>query len=671
MRRWLRILGSSLVGLCLAILLSTWPVVAQQDSFLPVLKQSPLEFPEKSPTKAPIETKPLKNPDELQSFMDSLLDEELKNAAAPGVVISVVKDGEIFWAKGYGYADIEKKAPVIADKTLFRVASLSKLFTITGAMQLYQKGLIDLNDDVSQYLDFQLDNPHSAPVTFAQMMTHTDGSTKRRIGLAARTEAELEPLANHLPDHMPAIFWPPGDLYSYSSYSIALLGYLIEKVANTPFISYIDQNILQPLDMKRSTFRQPPPPELANDLAVGYQKQGNHFEPVPYLYLNIYPGGGFQATATDMAHFMIAHLQLGRYQDQRILEPDIARLMHVTQFTHYPNLPGTSYGFRERLVNNIRTIGHLGSLRGYSSSMTLVPESNVGIFIASNSFSGVHGKIISQFFDRYFPASETSPETLTPESVQEKVDLSKYTGYYRDVEYPRETAAKLAGLFKQIQIIENDQNGLTIQTPNLLFRGKSPPRRLVPVDVPLFRRVGDNALTAFGEDGNGNMFAFNPLYPKLGAYVRVAWYETPWVQLGWLGLCVIFFLSACIAWLIRPFWQRLRGKSFKVTKEKDWPLKMAGFVGLLNLIFLISLPLSLWLIGVWKLAYGVPTIILTLLCLPIVSTALTLILAITTIIIWSQGRCKISRRLHYSFVTLAALLFIFLLNYWNLLGFQF
>lgn len=670
MRRWLNVVKNSLVVpliICIVILLSNGVLIAQSKWEVPVLKQPPLQLLEKSESQVEANPEALNDPRDLENLIDSIVAGELDKSETPGVVISVVKDGKIFFAKGYGYADIDQKTPVDADRTLFRVASLSKLLTITGAMQLYQRGLIEINDDVSQYLDFALDNPYSAPVTFGQIMTHTDGTTKRRLGLAARTEAELEPLGKHLPDHLPEIFWPPGELYSYSSYSIALLGYLVERVANTPFIEYIEQNILQPLDMQRSTFRQPPPPSLRDDLAVGYQKQGNKFQPVPYLYLNIYPGASFQTTAIDMAHFMITHLQLGRYQDQRILDPEVAKLMHVTHFTNYPGLPGTSYGFREQFINNIRTIGHLGSLRGYSSSLNLLPEQNIGIFVASNSFTGIHGQILRQFFDRYFPVVEDS--TVPP--VPKNLDLSKFTGYYRDLEYPRNTLAKLSGVFKYIQVVENQDQGLTIHTPNLFFVSKIPSKHLVPIDGHLFRRVEDNALTAFQEGTKGKIFSFNPLFPKIGGYVKIAWYENILVQVALVGFCCLFFLTSSIAWLIRPLIQRLRDKKFHSHKQLGWALITAGLVGLFNLIFFIGLPLYLWLIGPWKLAYGVPAIAIAFLCLPLVSTTLTIILLITTLFTWIQGSWNLGQRLHYSLVTLASLFFIVFLIYWNLLGFQF
>ncbi|MCA1993245.1 MAG: beta-lactamase family protein, partial [Coleofasciculus sp. S288] len=187
--------------LLLAILffsLSSLPSLAQNksnevapsfpDIFPKILDSQPQQTTETGLPIPPSPTAPgLNNPQEFEAFVDNFFNEEMSKTHVPGAVISVVKDGKLFFAKGYGYANLEKKIPVEADKTLFRVASLSKLFTATAAMQLYERGQLDLDADVSKYLDFKLENPFSEPVTPATMMLHTDGTTVRRIGLAART----------------------------------------------------------------------------------------------------------------------------------------------------------------------------------------------------------------------------------------------------------------------------------------------------------------------------------------------------------------------------------------------------------------------------------------------------------------------------------------------------
>ncbi|MEW5856905.1 MAG: serine hydrolase domain-containing protein, partial [Cyanobacteriota bacterium] len=465
---------------------------------------------------------------------------------------------------------------------------------------------------------------------------------------------------------------PPGELYSYSSHSTTLLGYVVEKVSGIPFIEYIDKNIFQPLEMHRSTFVQPLPPTLADNLAVGYQYRSGNFKPVPFLYLNIAPAAAMSTTATDMANFMIAHLLRGRYENSRILEEDTVRLMHKTHFAHHPKLPGTSYSFRERLENNIRMIGHLGSLRGYSSSLTLMPDQNIGIFIASNSFSGIHGKLLSQLLDRYFPAPKApapKPLALTDEQ------LERFTGTYRDVEYPRATFLKPAGMFEHINIKKGDNGTLVIQTPGLFFLKNPQNIKLIPVGPQLFQRANGDALTAFGKAIKDNSdeikFAFNPLWPKIGAYERVPWYETAWVQLGLLGFCVLVFLSAFFIWPIRPLIRGLQGKNFQLERQHSRAWLIAGAVGTIYLVFLIGFPLSLWLYGAWKLAYGLPGFAIAFLSLPLIATALTLALPVFTVQAWKNKYWSVMARSHYSLITLAALVFIPFLTYWNLLGFQF
>ncbi|WP_081942729.1 serine hydrolase [Myxosarcina sp. GI1] len=610
------------------------------------------------------------NPQEFANFVNDFFQQQLSETKIPGAAIAVVKDGEIFFSNGYGYANLEQKIPVDADKTLFRVASLSKLFTATSAMQLYERGALDLNENIDRYLpDWQLENPYSESVTPARMMMHTDGTTQRLIGLGARTKAQMQPLAEYLPKYMPAINYPPGKFYSYSNHSIALLGYLVEQISGMPFVNYVDKNIFQPLEMRQSSFEQPPVAELPDNFATGYQIQKGKAKAVPYLYLNIAPAAALMTTATDMAHFMLAHLQQGSYRERQILNPETVEMMHQTHYQIHPKLPGTGYSFRERLINNKRAIGHLGSLRGYSSSLTLIPEENIGIFIACNSFSNVHGEFITRFFDRYFPGSNTNNSDKTEVPPEQ---LERYTGTYRDMEYPRFTIGKITGVAKEIKVTTQDNGTLLVKTPPLLFRSQVENVELTPTSEPgLFYRDRDNAYVFFVADDSGNVtHVSNPLYPKIGTYQRMPWYETITVQLGILIFCAIFFLTAIVAGIIRPL-LRILSKRTVHTPKLTWVRTLAGAIALLNLVFLIGLPLYLWLWGPWKLAYGVPPVAVGLLGLPILSAVLTLILFVSILVVWRKNYWSWQERSHYSLVTIAAISFIPLLAYWNLLCWQF
>lgn len=606
--------------------------------------------------------------EDVEAFFDRIVTAQLDKDNIPGAAIAMVKDGELLFTKGYGYANLERKIPVNPDTTLFRVASLSKLVTDTAAMQLYERGLLDLDADIGQYLpNLQIENPYPQPISAARLMTQTSGITRRQIGIAARTPENMAPLEEFLQEKLPPILYPPGEIYYYSNTGIALLGYLVQEISGTPFIEYIDRHILQPLGMDRSTFLQPIPPSLNGNLATGYQYSKGNNHPVPFLYLNIFPAAGLSTTATDMAQFMLAHLQ----GDRRILKADTVRLMQEQHFTHHPKLPGTAYGFHERLINNIGTLGHSGNLRGYSSSMTLLPDRNIGLFITVNSFTGIHEKVIKAFCDRYYPVSNLPP---APQPSQgSNLNLNRFAGVYRDLEYPLDTLAKIAAPFAHLHITSTDKNTLSINTANLFWTGQGIHREIIPVEPFLFQGIEDRDYTTFAEDEAGNIaYAFNPIGPKIGVFEKVAWFETLWFQLSLAGICAAIFLSACSIWpgvLLKKSFGNLSNYPQGKLARRGWMI--AGLVSVFHLIFLIGSPLTLWSMGLWKVIYGIPPLIIAFLCLPPIAIGLTFALPVFAALNFRDKSQSVTGRSHYLLVTLAAFGFIYFLTYWNLLGFQF
>ncbi|MFX0203799.1 MAG: serine hydrolase domain-containing protein, partial [Candidatus Hodarchaeota archaeon] len=139
------------------------------------------------------------DPGELESFLDPICARRMEELHIPGAVFVLVKNGEIFFAKGYGHSNLEKRTPVIPDKTIFRVASITKLFTATAIMQLVERGLLNLGDDVNKYLkNFKLEENYLKPVTVANLLTHTGGFNQSSIGIIARNESEWMPLGQFL-----------------------------------------------------------------------------------------------------------------------------------------------------------------------------------------------------------------------------------------------------------------------------------------------------------------------------------------------------------------------------------------------------------------------------------------------------------------------------------------
>src|SRR5262249_23034690 len=168
----------------------------------------------------------------LEAFLDQFFQEKMAERHVPGAVFVLVKDGRTTFAKGYGYADRERKLPVVPDKTAFRVASVSKLFTAPAVLQQYERGRLKLDDDVQHYLHgFQLRDPFPEPVTLANLLTHTGGFDERTIGTTARTRDGVQPLGRYLAAWMPACSLPPGDVISYSNHGVALAGHVVEETS--------------------------------------------------------------------------------------------------------------------------------------------------------------------------------------------------------------------------------------------------------------------------------------------------------------------------------------------------------------------------------------------------------------------------------------------------------
>ena len=284
----------------------------------------------------------LSDPRELENFVDRFFEAQMNRLHIPGLVLTVVKDGEAILTKGFGWADMESGTPVAAEKTVFRVGSVSKLFTATALLQLAERGRIDLNADVGRYLNpVKIDESFREPVTAAHLLTHTAGFDDRYIGIAARRRVDRLPLPEYIAARLPPRIRPPGELIAYSNHGYALAGLLVEEISGVPFESYVDEHIFRPLRMTRTSFELPA--RLKTDLAVGYRYLKDEYLPASYDYFNVAPASSLSSTATDMARFLIAQLQDGSYQGARILSSETKDEMQRRHFAHHPRLPGRTY----------------------------------------------------------------------------------------------------------------------------------------------------------------------------------------------------------------------------------------------------------------------------------------------------------------------------------------
>ena len=243
---------------------------------------------------------------DIESFLDGLVPLQLEQSDIAGATIAVVKDGKVLFAKGYGYADVQKKKPVSPQDTLFRPGSISKLFTWTAIMQLFEQGKLDLDRDVNDYLDFKIPEAFGKPITLKNIMTHTPGFEEQVKDLISTTPVSPN-LGDYLKRHIPGRIYPPGTVPAYSNYATAVAGYIVQRVSGRPFEDYIAENIFKPLNMTHSTFAQPLPAELTPLMSSGYQLASDPAQ--KFEIVNPFPAGSLSSSASDMALFMLAHLQ--------------------------------------------------------------------------------------------------------------------------------------------------------------------------------------------------------------------------------------------------------------------------------------------------------------------------------------------------------------------------
>ena len=372
----------------------------------------------------------------IETLLDPVFAERMEKLHVPGAVISIVKDGAVIFTKGYGVADIENHSPVVPDKTIFRIGSITKVFTAVAVMQMADRGKIKLRDDVNRYLkSVKVPGTFPQPITFSDLLTHTSGLDEISPGRRTSDENKVIPLGEFLKTRIVRRL-PPGEIISYSTYNPALAALAVQDITNTPFKVYLQQNIFEPLQMDHTSITAVKK-TYEHDLASGYEYNANKYQKLPFQWFHTYPASDINSTATDMARFMIANLGNGAIGGKRILSERAAREMQKTHFRNHPKIPGWAYGFYEGTLNNLRFIEHGGTMDdGYSALMTLVPEKNLGIFVACNTEAGgeaIGESVKKAFFNRFLP-TQVKPEV--PQTKNPSADsLKKFAGKYRSIIY--------------------------------------------------------------------------------------------------------------------------------------------------------------------------------------------------------------------------------------------
>jgi len=370
------------------------------------------------------------------SLFEKIVERLMKMAHMSAISAAIVKNNELVWAKGFGLYNREKNKAA-NENTIYLVASISKTFTATAIMQLYEKGLLNIDDDINKYLPFPLRNPKypNKPITIRMLLAHQSSLAEDPPGFYSRYPADLEIEGYPYPwlkeyltpgelHYMPQIWsdYMPGEKMYYANIGYSILGYIVELVSGKSFEEYCRENIFEPLGMKNTSFLFK---NLnASKIAMPYLFYRGEYYPLLHYSILDYPAGGLRTSVVDLSRFLIAHINGGIYNGIKILSERSVEEMHTVQY------PSNTYNFQYGLgfqiwdIGREKYIGHTGGLYGVATKMVFRKSDGTGVIYFINAEVRNLREIVAfSLIERllFWKASGFDENELTYEKIKETV----------------------------------------------------------------------------------------------------------------------------------------------------------------------------------------------------------------------------------------------------------
>lgn len=337
--------------------------------------------------------------------LETKLKTEFTNSKLPSIAYCVVKNDKIVHSGALGLAD-KANNRLATDNTRYLIASVSKPVTAVAAMKLVEQNLIKLDDDINQFLPFAVKNPNfpNDKITLRMLLTHTSSISDDPVETldldCYGTDCSMS-LEQYLRDVLlstgkyfePDMFLnkKPGTVNEYSNVGSALVGYLVERIAKTPFDIYCKNNIFTPLNMTKTEWK------LANipiaELAIPYSDEIKSAN--PHYTSPDYPNGGLRTTVADLSIFLRMVIQDGSFNGNQILSKGTMTEMKTLQF----GSDAQCLSFYYDTISGRKVLGHSGGEKGVTTEMYYNPSNKVGIIVFCNEEDADLGNIISLLFD--------------------------------------------------------------------------------------------------------------------------------------------------------------------------------------------------------------------------------------------------------------------------------
>ena len=327
---------------------------------------------------APADVAPRQDYAAVAQALEPFIRHELADKQLPAISIALVDDQQIVWAQGFGFADPGTNASAAAT-TIYRVGSVSKLFTDIGVMQLVERGELDLDAPIESYLpDFHPKNPFRKPITLRELMSHRSGLVREpAVGhYFDPTEPTVAATVKSL--NSTALVYAPGAHTKYSNAGITVVGYVLERRQKMPYTRYLKQAVLEPMGMNESAFELEP--QFASRLAKAYMwtYDGRTFA-APAFQLGIGPAGSLYTSVLDLGRFLSILFARGRGPNGPVLKPETLEAMWQPQFAGPGETSGFGIGFRVTKLAGHRLVGHGGAIYGFATELAALPDDKLGV----------------------------------------------------------------------------------------------------------------------------------------------------------------------------------------------------------------------------------------------------------------------------------------------------
>ena len=626
----------------------------------PCLAQA--QAPDPAPS-TPVETaelpafEPTREEAVLEGYVDGVVGAHMRKFKTPGVIVSVVRDGKVLFAKGYGAANIETSTPADGETTLFRIGSISKTFVWTAVMMLAERGALDLDRDVNDYLqDLAIPEKFGAPVTLNHLMAHRAGF-EDAFGVFMYADDGETTLTEALKNDMPERVFPPGARTSYSNWGAALAAKVVEDVSGVSFERFLKDEILTPLAMENTALKGPAimgerlraRTSIGYDVASGAPVANAPMEIGPYA-----PAGAISSTAADMAKWMLLLLGGGEHEGVRLYSGKTAGLMWERAYDDRAASGGLAHGFMTKPYRGYDLYGHGGGTLSFRSYMQLAPALNLGIFVSQNA--ATDGSLATQLpdliLDHLAPEGGSYRSSVTDAA---EIAADEFAGVFITNRRSFSRFEKINGAGGMASVAPGTEGSLIITSPS----GANEFFPLSGARDVFENRAGNRV--QFGRDDGGRVTHFSD---AVHSYERVSIFSNPILFNGAVSFAALLSLTTLLG-----AWRRQAAPTPKnqtaMGRRLGW-FSLASAVAVVGLIILFGMSaVQMASLTTDKLVNYPPLAISLLRVFALFVFAICTLALLSLIPAWRQSGWSLWRKAHHSMFALSLAFLAVMLVAWR------